>query len=188
VYPRFLNKGEWEQGGGFMFGDGMKQIKLTQGKVAVVDDSWYDYLMQWKWYAMKQYDDNKWYALRGEGKWPHQTQIRMHRVIMGVTDPKIEVDHRNNNGLDNREENLRKCTHKQNRQNTKRHKDNLSGYKGVTYSKKSRNWQAAIAVNRKSIHLGLFETPVLAALAYDTAASFYFGEYAKLNFEYKDIT
>lgn len=46
--------------------------------------------------------------------------IYMHRLILGLTDPKIVVDHRNHDGLDNRRENIKPCTQAENLQNRKK--------------------------------------------------------------------
>lgn len=55
--------------------------------------------------------------------------------------------------------------------------------KGVTYCKKGRKrWQAQIQVDGKSIYLGTFDTPELAATAYDQAATVHHGAFARLNF------
>lgn len=63
----------------------MKRIKLTQGKYALVDDSDYEYLNQWKWCAIR--DRGNWYATKGGFK--TKLIIKMHRLILGVTDPKV---------------------------------------------------------------------------------------------------
>ncbi len=157
----------------------MKQIPLTQGKVALVDDDIYEYLMQWKWYA--HFAKGKWYARRKGGKWLFQKTIRMHRVIMNVTDPKILVDHRNGDGLNNQSENLRICTYTQNSHNASKHADNTSGYKGVSWHKATGKFQAQIRVNGEKLHLGLFSTAEEASDAYDEAAKKHHGEFAKTN-------
>lgn len=107
---------------------------------------------------------------------------RIHRLLLGATDPKIQVDHINGNKLDNRKKNLRLATNQQNQYNVGLRKDNTSGYKGVSWYKKGKKWHAAIRNGNKSIHLGYFKTAVEAARAYDKAAVEFFGEYAYLNF------
>jgi hypothetical protein len=111
--------------------------------------------------------------------------IRLHRVIMGVDklDWKlVQVDHINGNGLDNRRENLRLVTPSQNMFNSKKPKNNTSGYKGIDYSKAEKKYRARIGVLNKRINLGSFKTALEAAKAYDEAAKIYHGIYAKLNF------
>ncbi|WP_411706281.1 AP2 domain-containing protein [Edaphovirga cremea] len=109
-----------------------------------------------------------------EGKWQS-----LHKVVFGATD--LEVDHRNENKLDCRKENLREATHQQNNFNKVANSNNKSGYKGVSFYRASNKWQASIKVNGRSKHLGHHETPEKAALAYNQAASKYFGEFAYLN-------
>lgn len=88
------------------------------------------------------------------------------------------VDHINNNILDNRIENLRLCTVTENSQNRGASSSNTSGFKGVTWSKKSNKWQAQIRSNNKSIWLGYHDTPELAHSAYCIASTELHGEYA----------
>lgn len=95
----------------------MKQIPLTQGQFALVDDEDFDFLMQWRWYYSKSNCDNTGYAVRYEnGK-----GIRMHRVVMN-TPANLVVDHINHNGIDNQKHNLRNCTNTENAHNLRHDK------------------------------------------------------------------
>ncbi len=106
--------------------------------------------------------------------------ILMHRVIMGAR-PGEQVDHINGNRMDNRRSNLRICTAAQNKWNGSRHRDNVSGYKGVWFDRWARRWRAKICCHGKQFALGNYRTPQEAALAYNRAASRYFGAFARLN-------
>jgi len=129
------------------------------------------------WYSKK----DKWnqYA-RGmiKGK-----EVKMHRYIMGVTDPKIHIDHINGDGFDNRKENLRIANNSTNHMNQKIRSDNKIGYKGVT--KRKNRYEVRITKDQVLHSLGSYETKEEAAEAYDIAALELFGEFAKLNFEEK---
>jgi hypothetical protein len=164
--------GKWS----FLFGATMKEIQLTQGQVAKVDDGDYEYLNQWNWYY------HKGYAVRVDkrilGK---QKTIKMHGVIMD-TPTDLETDHINHDRLDNRRDNLRVVTHAQNQMNKKKQIDNTSGYKGVSWHKQKNKWIAKIQVVNRQKHLGCFTDMIEAAKAYDAAAIKYFGEFAVLNF------
>lgn len=104
------------------------------------------------------------------------TRNYLHRKIMKA--PKnLQVDHINGNRLDNRKENLRLCTNGSNNRN----KPAKSGYKGVHFSKTSKQWVAQITKNYKTQHLGLFPTAITAAHAYNKAAKLLHGKYAHLN-------
>jgi len=159
----------------------MKCIKLNKNMETIVDDDMYDYLNQFKWRVFKR--RNKYYVQRSQwlsGK-NKGTSITLHRVIMNAP-TGILVDHINGNTLDNRKENLRLCTSKENIRNSGM-KNNKTGFKGV----KKRNdlntkpYSARIMVDYKDIHLGYFETAEEAAEAYNKAAIKYFGEFANLN-------
>lgn len=154
----------------------MKEIPLTQNKVAIVDDEDYEWLMQWKWRAKK--DGRTYYAVRTI--WSKRRDLSMHRLIMGEPEG-MEVDHKDGDGLHNWRKNLRVCTHADNLKN-KRGKVGGSGYKGVSFDKRDGIYLARIRVGNKYVHLGSFKDPAKAALAYDKAARFYHGEYAKTNF------
>jgi hypothetical protein len=153
----------------------MKEIQLTQGKVALVDDDIYEYLNQWKWYYSKLN-----YAMRSKRINKKKTFFLMHRVIMD-TELNMIVDHLNGNGLDNRRSNLRNCTHAENMRNRKINKKNRSGFKGVSYYTKGNKWRAMIKFNNLRIHIGFYIDPIDAARAYNEAAIKYHGEFANLN-------
>ncbi len=155
----------------------MKRIKLTKNKFAIVDDDMFDYLNQWRWHYAKVG-----YAARR--KFPEKKIIYLHRFITDC--PKgLEVDHINHNKLDNQKNNLRICTHRQNGDNTTLPKNNTSGYKGVTWNKQRNKWQASLetrnGLERHRKHLGLFDSKIDAAEAYNKRAIELFGEYANLN-------
>lgn len=155
----------------------MKEIKLTQGKVALVDDEDYEYLNQWKWYALKS--RNTFYATRVVRVGCKSMRFYMHRVIM--KEPTLLVDHCDSNGLHNYKSNLRECTRRQNGMNRKSNNNSTSIYKGVSYSIGIERWVAAIQINGKRKLLGKFLNEIDAALKYNEAAKEYFGEFALLN-------
>jgi len=155
----------------------MKEIKLTQGKVALVDDEDFEYLNQFKWYAHK--GKHTFYARRVEKIEGKQSRFYMHRVLLGLDVGEL-CDHEDSNGLNNQKSNIRKSTYSQNNTN-KRVKANkkLSNFYGV-YKAKNR-YKAAIGINKKTIHLGSFINEKDAALAYNSKALEVYGSFAKLN-------
>lgn len=145
----------------------MKKIPLTQGLFALVDDEDFEYLNQWKWYALK--DGNTFYAVRKSksvnGK---RDLVRMHVEVLGKKEGFVS-DHINGNGLDNRRhENLRHVTHRQNLQN--RHSEKSSKYPGVSWRKETSQWLAQIRLDGKKKYLGYFASEEEASQAYQTAA------------------
>jgi hypothetical protein len=161
----------------------MVKIALTQGSSALVDKKDYPRLSKFIWYA-KEGTSGIIYAIhnfkRSNGKF---RPTRMHRFILGLKKGDPLVDHKNQNGLDNRRKNLRICDKSKNafnRKNIKR-SHHTSRYKGVSWMKDLGKWRATITINYKSIHLGLFETEKMAARAYNLFAKKHIGEFACLN-------
>ena len=144
----------------------MKQIILAKGYVALIDDEDYELVSKYKWYF-----HNNGYARTSHGK------TYMHRLIMNVNDKSIEIDHINHNKLDNRKENLRKCSHYENMKNKKMHKNNTSGVIGV--SKDKNKWRSQIQVSGKTIFLGRFESIDEASIAYKKAEKQYSGDFSR---------
>lgn len=145
----------------------------------MVDDEDYDYLNQWRWHFSHGY------AMRRQSN--PRKYIYMHREIMGIADKngKIQIDHIDRNGLNNRRSNLRICSRRENRGNQKINSNNKSGYRGVCFDKTIKGnlkWRARISAKHNEIFLGRFTNSEDAARAWDTAAKKYFGDFARLNF------
>lgn len=157
----------------------MKYIPLTQAKKAKVSEADFDMLNRFKW----AYDSHNHCAVRGI--WNKEAKktvvVSMHRFLM-ETPKGMDTDHINGDRLDNRRENLRICTHSENQRNMQKHKDNKSGYKGVSWDTRSKKWVSRIkAENGVYRFLGFFRNKLDAAKAYDNAAIKHHGVFAKLN-------
>jgi len=158
----------------------MKEIQLTQGKVAIVDDEDFEYLNQFKWFANLQ--GKKFYARTNiPNKKGKRGSMLMHRLILNMLNSKLQVDHLNHYTLDNRKCNIRICTQSDNLKNRMINKNNSTGYKGVVYNKSNKKFIAKIGVNKNIIYIGVFIDPIDAALAYNAAALKYHGEFANIN-------
>lgn len=152
----------------------MKQIPLTKGKFAVVDDEDYEELSRYKWFV-----DSIGYAGRNI-RYPGMGRktLRMHRFLMGLDfGDRRMVDHIDGDGLNNQRSNLRICNHSQNGRNQGRCASNTSGIKGVTRNK--GKWVAQISLMGKQIYIGCFDTPEEAGAAYREAARKFHGEFAR---------
>jgi hypothetical protein len=160
-----------------------KQIPLSpQGKrrgqfFAIVDDEDFERASKYAWYV-SPHRKTMYARHRPDGNNMYRS---LHRFLLGVTPSQI-IDHVNGNGLDNRRCNIRVCTISQNRWNEPIRKTNKSGFKGVSFHKQVHRWMAHIKFHRKSIYLGLFDDPAMAARAYDKKARELFGEFAWTNF------
>lgn len=168
----------------------MKQVPLTQGAFALVDDEDEDLVSTYRW----QLGGN-------DRRFPYATYVRhttagvvhiaMHRLVVAAEAGQI-VDHRDGNGLNNTRGNLRICTYLENNRNRARYvrrKRESGGYLGVCLHRASGLWHAQIHAGppmangqASAISLRYFTDPESAARAYDAAARFYFGEFASVNF------
>ena len=155
----------------------MKEIPLTKGKIAIIDDVDFERFGHLKWTTTTNSAKKRFYAYRGEPR-PKKGHILMHRAIMGIINPHIKVDHMNHNTLDNRRGNLRICTQAQNvAHRGVLDQRNTSGLRGVSWHKQREKWRARIMVDQKEIHLGLFKDKKSAAASYASANHKYFGSF-----------
>jgi hypothetical protein len=140
----------------------MREIQLTKGKVAIVDDADFEWLSHYKWHAVKA--GPEWYARRilsliGLGR----MSVSMHRDLLGLhRGDGGEVDHIDGNGLNNCRTNLRVVTARQNRFNN-------HVAKGYYRSLRGSRWIATIKLNRLGINLGSYDTEEEARAAYISA-------------------
>lgn len=140
----------------------MKKIKVSSGYFATVDKESFEYLNNFTWYYQHGYARTDYYY-KGE-----KFRIYMHIMVLGIKNG-LEIDHINNNKLDNRKENLRFVTRSENMHNvkskaTKNKKDSLP--RGVY--KNGNKYFSCMKNNMKIHHLGTFTSVEEAKNAYDT--------------------
>ncbi len=166
--------------GSFIGDNTMKKINISTpmypNTFTLVDDEDYEWLNQWKWHAKRLTRGGL-----GVARWRLKTDplgpsaVQMARFIMDPP-PGFVVDHIDHDNLDHRRCNLRVCTVSQNAYNAKPI-SKTSKYKGVSWMRKARKWEANITVEGTCHYLGLFKTEVGAAEAYQNAAERYQGEF-----------
>ena len=154
----------------------MREILLTRGMVALVDDEDYDRLSVRSWSARWNSGGRCWYAVSGG--------VLMHREVLGLQkgDPR-EGDHLEpEDTLNNQKLNLRIATHAENQANRRKNRNNTSGRKGVHVCKRNGGWQVVIGFGGKNLFLGRFKKDdlELAASVYAEAAARYHGSFARL--------
>lgn len=154
-----------------------REVTLTQGMVALVDEADYELVMAagpWS-YERSSVPYARRNAKRSDGS---HVPLRMHGFLTGWP----LTDHINGDGLDNRRANLRPATASQNHFNQRLRSNNTSGFKGVSLDKRYDKWAAHIRADGRRRSLGLYADPADAALAYDAAAREIAGEFACVNF------
>jgi hypothetical protein len=162
------------------YGYDFRRIYLGEGEWTILDQEDYYRLGNFNWTINGS--GNRYYAVRNVKTETGKTKrVYMHREIMNPP-PGLCVDHKNNDSLDNRRENLRLATRSQNMQNRPKRKNTTSKYIGVHFVKATGKWDARIRYEGKLILLGRFDSEIDAARAYDAAARKYHGEFARLNF------
>jgi hypothetical protein len=144
---------------------------LTKNYITVVSIEDAHFLRERAWSA----DENK----KKKSVYAVADKMKLHRRILQIDG---RVDHENGVGLDNRRENLRPATNRQNGQNARARTGGTSKYKGVCWVTSEQVWMAYIRIDGKHTVLGRFRDEIFAAKKYDEAAVKYFGPYARLNF------
>ena len=162
----------------------MKTIPLTQDKIALIDDEDFEVVSSYKWHAYCARNKQS----RGEPPWYAVAYINgrrtsLHRFLMAAGSGQI-VDHEDRNGLNNQRGNLRFVSSSRNQANSAgKVSTRISSFKGVSRVKRKNGfrWRAQIALDGRDVHLGYYNTELAAAQAYDFAASWCFGRYARFN-------
>lgn len=127
---------------------------------------------------MNRVEQFPWQLHKRDGYITAKGKIKLHRFLLGVTDPKIIVDHVNRNRLDNRKSNLRIVSSFENSANHSPLSNNKTGYTGVYYSNCDKRYEVKVGYNRKRILLGSSpDDLILLAGMYNVAARYFFGEY-----------
>jgi len=150
------------------------KIPLDKGLFAVIDQQDFELVSKYRWYARKG-KNGVFYATSTLFK-----NIHMHRIILGATTEL--VDHKNQDGLDNRRCNIRLVTHLQNNCNKRSYQKVSSKFKGVYWNKTKQKWSSQITPpGQRTKHVGHFKSEIEAAKAYNEKAKIYHGDFAYLN-------
>lgn len=158
----------------------MKYIVALSNKKFVliaVDDVDYVDLHKYSWSIQHSTNDKEYAIARINGE-----PILTHRYIMQAKAGE-DVDHIDNDGLNNCRINLRLATRSQNHANRVKLSGCSSEYKGVSWDSNRQKWHVMIGVGKqKKLNLGRYDDELEAARVYDEKARELFGEFAKVNF------
>ena len=148
---------------------------MTNSGFAMVDDSEFERLSQFKWYGAIRHGVR--YAMRyeriSEYRGRQRKKVLMHHAVLGQN---TRTDHIDGNGMNNQKRNLRHCTQAQNAMNRKATNGRLLP-KGVYWSNTYNCFMASIACSKKTYHLGRFKDPESAEAAYNDTAKRLFKEF-----------
>lgn len=143
----------------------MKEVFVSPGSIALVDDDQFERVKKIKWY-LSQHG----YALSGGSKsFGIKPFTKMHRFIYGAEDG-VMLDHRDGNKLNNQRGNLREATKEQNIHNQKKRTGTNNNYKGTNFVKRLGLWQSRCRMNHEDYFLGYFKSEIAAAYAYNKKA------------------
>ncbi len=164
------------------------QIETSRGLYATIDTIDFDLVTKYTWYAQPcNKDKQKFYAIRtyidySTGKKHHES---MHSLIFAqdrILLPGKEIDHWDNDGLNQRRDNLRDSTRRQNLYNKKSIPNSSSDYKGVHKLKHKRGYSVQIMFEDNQVRLGTYLDEIEAGTAYDIVAWERDKEFSILNF------
>lgn len=162
-----------------------REIALTQGMVALVDEEDYERVSQYKWCACYHPNPGGGGVFRAVCNYTQEGKARsrlLHRFVLNAPSG-VEVDHVDRGrSLDCRRYNLRLATHSQNLANQRKTlRPTSSRYKGVTRVSARNRWRAQLKTRGRNNYLGDFTHEDDAARAYNAAATIHFGQFALLN-------
>jgi hypothetical protein len=148
--------------------------------------------IHWWLYTRKRGDGS---ARKYAATWINGTTIYLHQIVVKRMGLKLRpgemIDHKDRDGLNCQDDNLRVASHQMNQANSSK-RGGTSKFRGVSYYKKSGKWRARSRIGDgkgegKLTHLGYFDSEIEAAKAYNNAALKHFGPYANLNVIPEDV-
>lgn len=137
----------------------------TETNRTIIDIEDIDNIIKYKWHC------------RNNGYCGANSNILLHRIVMNAKKGEY-IDHINGNRLDNRKQNLRKCTNQENNFNKGLYSHNTSGVTGVSWDKRRNKWEVSIKINQKKMYLGRFDNFNDAVNKRKETEMIYFGEFA----------
>lgn len=151
-------------------------IPLTKGYHTIIDIDDFPFISSMKWHVGESRGKTA-YAKKMVMIGGQRKSKSLHQFLFNKP-----MDHRDNDGLNNRRSNLRPCTGSQNQMNQGvRRGKKSSRFKGVSWNVRGQKWEAYINVERKRIKLGRHSNEIDAAKAYNQAAAKYHGDFASFN-------
>lgn len=159
--------------------NGLVYLPLTRGFRTLLDENVAEQAAKWNWFARtKGHGSNNTYAVRTDYSGEKTATVQIHTLVLPPKEGFV-VDHINGDTLDNRRCNLRYATLSQNMINRKMPRSK-PGTRGTRQTLTGR-WAAVITKDRKTYHLGVFDTLEEARAAYNEAALRLHGEFALLS-------
>jgi hypothetical protein len=159
-----------------MGGGAAREIPLSQGQVALVDEADYPRVVEHRWYVRNQHGRH-YVATHVAGH--RNAVVLLHRFLLAPP-PGLHVDHIDGNPLNNTRANLRFCSNAENARNRAKNRRGRHPYKGIACVK--GRWTAQLACDGLRYYKCGFKTPEEAASAYDALARQHHGAFARLNF------
>ena len=156
-----------------------RQIALTSGDFAFVDDDDYERASMHNWCMHKSVKYPYTNINIGKGR---SKRLFLHRFIMNAKKGQI-IDHVDGNVFNASKQNLRFCTKGQNSQNRGLSASNTSGHKGVCWDEARQKWAVQISVNGKRVYWSRFDTYEEAVEAHEREIVKIHGEFARLEWE-----
>lgn len=161
----------------------MKEIQLTKGQVAIVDDEDYEWLSQWKWSAADNKGRGIYYAVR------HQRpdgNVPMHKEVYvrhyGEIPEGFLIDHKDRITLNNDYRNLRAVTRSESQINRNLQSNNSTGVSGIHWYERDQKYEVQLSRNGKTVYVRRYADFEEAKAERDKKAIELYGKFAILNY------
>jgi hypothetical protein len=144
----------------------MREIQLSQGQIALVDDADFPLLSEFHWCYRPERDGKQGYVIRHQKAGGKYKTVYLHRHIMQPPEGH-EVIFLNYDRLDCRRENLKVVTKEEARRHHRVRSDSRSGVKGVRYNAEGDSWSAYVYRGGNAYHVGTYYSQEQAVAAYE---------------------